>query len=305
MGVEAVDQVTDDVIDLSDDVDELDRDREEPEDSDGTDDEAGEKTDGEDKAEDGEKGGEGDAAGEDGGEGEGKEDAGSEGEGENEDPPVDKTKEEISSLRQMVRAQRNQLKDLEGQLKKQNDALVDKDIIAEDEVSEVDVKANEQRSEVLDQMVELMELNPKYEDVKSVCTQSNFDDVTETLAKAYVAEHGGDELEVAGQIAEAVWSKANPYKEMYGLVKQYHPEFAGKASDAGGKDKLEQAKDTAGKKTGNGKDAAPSLSSMSGGGGSKTGGSGWTSQRIDQLSEEELNDVPADIYDKYMMGTLD
>lgn len=304
MGTEVVDQIADnEFVDLSDDVDELDRDRKEPEELDGDADETGGKDAGEDKDEEGEKEGEGDDAGEKGGEGEGEEGAGGEGEGEGEDeiaPPVDKTKEEISSLRQMVRAQRNQLKDLEGQLKKQNAALVDKDIIAEDELAPEDAKINEQRSEVLDQMVELMELNPKFEDVKSVCTQSNFDDVTETLARAYIAEHGGDEVEVAGQIAEAVWSKANPYKEMYGLVKQYHPDFAGKESDSGVGNKLEQAKNaTKGKK-----EAAPSLSSLPGSTGGKSG-SGWTSQRIDQLSEEELNDVPSDIYDKYMMGTLD
>lgn len=285
-------------VDLADDVDELDREREEPgeeEDADGDEEESSEES----KDEEGE-------AAEDGGDAD-DDDGAREEEGEGDEEPEDagdKTADEIKSLRQVVRAQRSQLKELEGKLEKHTEALKDKDIIADDELG--DGKEAEEaaaaHSELLDQMVELMELNPKFEDVREVCSQANFDDVSELLAKAYVAEHGGEVDEVADQIAASVWAKTNPYKEMYGLVKTYHPDFAEKKSESKG-DVLEKAKVT--KKAAK-KDAAPSLSNMPGGsGGGKSAGAGWTSARIDQLSEDELSKVPADVYEAYMTGELD
>ena len=51
-----------------------------------------------------------------------------------------------------------------------------------------------------------------------------------------------------------------------------------------------------------GNKAASSIQDMGGSGGG-TGG-GWTADRIDRLSENELNKVPGDIYEKYLQGIL-
>ena len=284
------------VIDLNDDVDELDRDRTEEEDDpseDAGEDEDASADESDDEAEDESK----DEAEEKDDAEESSDDTSDDAADADEKDDGDDAKAEIASLRQMVRAQRLQMKDLEVQMKKQNDALVEGDLLTDDSATDEEKAATEQRSEMLDQMVELMELTPKLEDVKYVCSQSNFNDVTDMLAKAYVAEHGGDADDVAGEIASTVWAKPNPYKEMYKLVKDYHPDFAKKKSESKSEDVLEKAK--------KGKEkAAPSLSNMPSGGG-KSGGSGWTSQRIDQLTEDELTKVPSDVYDKYMLGELD
>ena len=283
--VTEINDTSESVIALNDDVDELDREREEVE---GTEEPGEESTDAE--TDDEETPEEKDDA---------EEESDESSDGTADEAVVDTSgKEEITSLRQMIRAQRLQMRDLEAKMEKQTEALVQSDILPEDDAGEEDQAAAGQRAEVLDQMVELMELNPKFEDVKDVCSQSNFDDVSELLAKAYVAEHGGNAEEVADEIAVTIWAKTNPYKEMYKLVKDYHPDFAEKKSESKRGDVLEKAK--------KGKEAAaPSLSNMPSSGGKSAGGSGWTAQRIDQLTEDELTKVPSDVYEKYMLGDLD
>jgi hypothetical protein len=217
---------------------------------------------------------------------------------DDDDTGVDQRDAEISSLRQMSRALRQQVQELNSKLEKQGKALIDKDILDEEEPDEEAAALQAQRDAVLNEMVEMMELNPKYEDVKEVCTQENCDDVIEALAQAYVAEKGGDAAEVFENLYGVIWSKANPYKELYGLVKQNHPRFQQTTSkndvsdDDGGKKK--EKKPT---------DAPSSLSSVDGGGSKNS--AGWTSSRIDKMSEAELDKVPTDIYEKYMRGTLD
>lgn len=289
-------------VELGDTVDELDRTRvEEDTDDSSADDESTEETTDADESsetEETEESGEEDSENKDGEEEDGEVADEEEGEEEEEAP---KPENEIKALRQMVRAQRLQMKEQEGTLKKLNQALVDKDIIAEDEVAdEEDAAVVERRSQVLDEMVELMELNPKFEDVKVVCSQGNFDDVAELLAEAYVREHGGDAADVAGAITENVWAKANPYKTMYDLVKTHHPDFQEKQ----GKSREDLATDAlkGKKKSPSKKETAPSLSQVDGGEAKNT--TGWTAARIDRMTEDELSKVPADVYEKYMRDEL-
>jgi hypothetical protein len=185
------------------------------------------------------------------------------------------------------------MKNLEGQLKKQNAALVDKDIVAEDELSDEESAATNARNDTLEQLVEVMAVNPKYEDVNEVCSQGNTDDVVEMLAEAYVSENGGNADEVADGILAALWAKPNPYKEIYELVKQHHPTYAVEEGAEGKPAKPPKEKPA----------VAPSLSGLPAGGGKS--GTGWTSSRIDGLSEKELEKVPADVYAKYMRDELD
>ena len=215
---------------------------------------------------------------------------------EDEVDPVEALKKEVGSLRSMVRSQRRLTKTLEEQLEKQNAALVDKDIVAEDELSDEGAEAVAARNKTLENLVEVMELNPKFEDVKDVCSQSNVDDVVEMLARSYVEEHGGDIDEIADGIIASIWAKPNPYKEIYGLVKEFHPDYVVIKEKVKVKDVEEEEEKTS-------KKAAPSLSGIKAGGGK--GGVGWTADRIDKMSEAELGTVPADIYEKYMQGELD
>jgi hypothetical protein len=205
-------------------------------------------------------------------------------------------RDEVSSLRQMSRALRLEVKALQTKLQKQTDALVDKDIITEDEVDSADDRAAfDARQSTLNDMLELMELNPKFEDVKEVCSQVHFDDTIEMLANAYVAENGGDVDDTVEALTGSVWSKTNPFKEMYGLIKKYHPNYTAEGAEKN---------DTGAKPPGKKKNkVAPSLSDMPAGAGKNS--TGWTSERIDKLSEDKLDNVPADVYEKYMRGELD
>ena len=147
---------------------------------------------------------------------------------------------------------------------------------------------------ILETLIEVMEMNPKYPDVRDVCSQNNFQDMFDTVGEAIAAKEGKDAGLAALEVEAAVWKMPNPYKYMYDLIKQYHPKYAGK------EEKKEAVPGT--KAPTAPKPTPTSLANVPG----KTSGSNkWTSARIDELDEMDLNSVPPDIYDKYLRGELE
>jgi len=160
----------------------------------------------------------------------------------------------------------------------------------------------ETRAEPFNLMVEIMKNSVDYKDVEDVCSQANFDDLVDVIATDVAEKNNISISEATLAVQLRIWQQTNPYKYTYGLIKKYHPAYATDEKDS---KKDEESSDTKGKKK-TAKEvikAAPgSVADMGGGSANK---SGWTTEKILALPEEELSKVPTDIYDKYMAGELD
>jgi predicted flap endonuclease-1-like 5' DNA nuclease len=218
--------------------------------------------------------------------------------------------DDVRELREQLRASQNALKKITGDYQKLNKILIDKGLITEDEAKATEEEeaaaqaAFQARQEKLQEMVSIMEINPDYKDVREVCSQRNFDDVVEAMARFYVKENGGKLPDVIESLEKEVWSEPNPYKRIYTLVKKYHPKYVVKGDTKKVEEDAKKIAEEADKaKPKKAVEANPSAASIGAGGGG-TGGGGWTAARIDALPEDELQTVPKDIYDKYLRGEL-
>jgi hypothetical protein len=240
-----------------------------------------------------------------------------------EESPFLSLEEQNRELRQMLRAQKRDISILQSKLErvekrssfatKQAEKEVDeysklfgseklpepgeKDGESKEQLSALEIANQEllsiasQKAPILETMVELMELTPKYQDVRDVCSQSNFQDIFDSVGEEIARREGKDPSLASLEVEAAVWKMANPYKYMYGIIKQYHPKYAGKEEKAPAPPVTNEPKKT-----------PTSLANVPG----KTSSKGaWNSARIDEMSVEELDSVPADIYDKYLKGELD
>jgi len=146
----------------------------------------------------------------------------------------------------------------------------------------------------LDVLLETMGQSETYKDILDVCSRSNFDDIFESIASEVTKDDPTKNMdEVLLEIELSVWNKPNPYKYMYDLVKTYHPTYAGKETVAKpGEKVVKEVKvvDAPGTIADKGADADLKV--------------GWTKERIDELPEEDLGQVPAETYEKYMQGEL-
>ena len=148
------------------------------------------------------------------------------------------------------------------------------------------------------EIIAVMEVNPKYEDLAAVCTSNNFEDIFERVAIFRSGENGTDFSTELVKVKAEVWSMPNPYKYMYETIKEYHPKFA--QTEIPKKEKENVSAKEVLKKT---VVTAPgSVANM--GGGDETKG-GWTAERIDNMPEGKLHEVPKDIYKKWLTGDLD
>jgi len=167
----------------------------------------------------------------------------------------------------------------------------------------------ERRGESFSTLLEAMELNPKFEDVRTVCSAGNFNDIFETVAKIHAEENGTSLDEELMKAKLEVWKMPNPYKYMYETIKAYHPSYkvkevikeAIKEADVKGKtakEVLEAAKVREKKPV-----VAPgTIANLSG---SATEQGGWTAAKIDSLDEVELRKVPREVYSQWLNGELD
>jgi len=196
-------------------------------------------------------------------------------------------------LRQLLRSQKMELELLKNTVARheavQNSDVGDDVPLSEIEQLQLDIAAlGEVRSSEISLLLETMELNPKYEDVKVVCSRSNFDDILDLAAVDVAAKSGISETEALLVLEKEVWSQANPYKYMYDLIKGYHPKYQAVAADPVAPRRI----------------VAEAPVSVSGLGGDAGITGGWTSSKIDAMAETDLGKVPPDIYEKYLQGTL-
>jgi hypothetical protein len=164
-----------------------------------------------------------------------------------------------------------------------------------------------ERGGMYDLMLEQMLGMEQYKDVADVCSESNTQDIVAAVADQLVKDQGIDFGLAALRVEQHIWTQPNPYKYLYGLIKEYHPSYTKEASPETG----EAGKTGEEGKTGKPKDktkgkppAAPgSIAPFTGSQDAQK--TGWTAERIDNLPEDELGKVPPEIYDKYLAGELD
>ena len=208
------------------------------------------------------------------------------------------TAAELSELRGLLRQLRNDNIDLKAKL-----SAVERVQSGEFGKEGTDVKQTEleqyreQLSEAVSrdfsQIIAVMEVNPKYEDLETVCTQENFDDIFERVAKYRTGQNGTDfDVELLKAKYE-VWALPNPYKYMYETIKQYNPKFATVKTAA-----AEEAKPKA-------KTPVTTPTSVATMGSGDEAQGGWTAERIDNMPESKLHEVPKAVYSKWLCGELD
>lgn len=197
-------------------------------------------------------------------------------------------REENLVLRQTARVQKQEIDRVTVQLVKMNTALEKAGLV--EKPSEEEQKATENlvnsRNMMLDNLLETMEINPKYEDIREVVSQDHFDDMVEAMAAVVAEKEGMPEADAEKRLRGEIWGLTNPYKFMYGQIKKYHPKYA---KDAEVKEGDKSIPNT-----------VKSIHDASG----DTGSTGWTATRIDEMDEKEIGNIPKDIYDKYLKGQL-
>lgn len=219
------------------------------------------------------------------------------------DPTPDKTSgtDEVSQLRIILREQNRRIRELQAQMEKSTSTLTEKGLLEEKDEDEAAAEqtANSLRAIQLETIFETMRINPKFEDVDTVVSQSRFDDMIEGYAFAQAQKAGGTTEDYIDAVAEKIWAMPNPYRFMYEKIKQYHPDFKTHPPVAEPDPKTSTPptpKAELKPKT------APATISNLPASNAETGG--WTSARIDGMSEEDLGKVPKDIYQKYLSGDL-
>ena len=208
------------------------------------------------------------------------------------------TPDELSELRQITREQKRALQVQEDKYNDLIKRMKEADILGEDKADPNVEMLHQMRSMQLDNLIAVMEVNPKYEDVKEVCSAANFGDLVDALANAVQAKQGGNIDDIVKEIESDIWKLPNPYAFIYEQVKAHHPKYVksntddkGKNGEKGGKDKKKDIPKV-----------PPSINDTLGGG--DKGMTGWTAARIDALEEKELDNVPKDIYAKYLRNEL-
>ena len=222
-----------------------------------------------------------------------------------EEPVLDEKDEEIRNLRQISRDQKRELDKVTQALERTNKLLKEANLIPpeEEEKNKAIEEFRARREEQLENLLEIMRVSDRYGDVDEVVSQEHFDDMVEAMARAYIAEHGGKLEDVIKGVEAEIWATRNPYKLMYDNIKRYHPDYRTASTDKSEEGKV-AGKDGKGR-TREGLDAKKIASSIHElGGGSSSGDGGWTAAKIDELDELELDQVPKDIYDKYLKGEL-
>lgn len=217
---------------------------------------------------------------------------------------ISKRDQEIKELRQILRDAKRQISTLREKVSGVEKLTRDQSLDGNAEVEKgVLTKLQEQlssvansRSAALEVLAETMSLSPLYQDIYDVCTRARFDDIFEVAAAAEAQRSGKPVEQALLEVELDVWKQPNPYKYMYNVIKKYHPDFAGKTQQ-------QKTEASAQQQTKSTPVVAPSSISGMGGGGA-TGQGGWTSARIDAMDVSELDSVPADVYQKYLLGTL-
>lgn len=210
-----------------------------------------------------------------------------------------KSTDEVSRLRILLREQNRRIRELHSKVEKSTGQLKEKGYIEEsDEEEQLEAeKTNTIRAIQLETLLETMRINPKFEDVDTVVSQSRFDDMVEGYAFATAQQQGGKAEDYIDAVAAKIWAMPNPYRFMYEKIKAFHPDFASK-EERKEEPETPKAQPKAEPKP---KTAPATISNLPA---SNEESGGWTSSRIDNMSEEDLIKVPKDIYQRYLSGDL-
>jgi len=221
---------------------------------------------------------------------------------------------EIAELRSLLRDGKRESTLLKQQLErvdKRTSKVIDeetgeeKDI--EEELTPIELKMAEKDSVMatrggqLDVLLQQMTETKKWADVGVVVSQSRFNDVVDVMAGHISKEQGGNYEETRLDVEVNIWKMSNPYKYMYDVIKQYHPDFATKEE---AKEETEESKTETKAAETKVKEPVKKVTSI----GDMKGGSdkgGWTSAKIDAMDELDMDKVPTDVYDKYLRNELD
>jgi len=149
------------------------------------------------------------------------------------------------------------------------------------------------------ELVAVMEVNPKYEDLAEVCSKSHFDDIFEKVAAHRSSENGSNFNVELVKVKSEVWSLPNPYKYMYEAIREYHEDYAKPVEKETVAKPAITAKEIVAKKVVTAPGTVANL-----GGGDETKG-GWTAEKLDNMPEDKLHTVPKDVYKKWLAGDLD
>jgi len=217
------------------------------------------------------------------------------------------TADEVTELRKILREQKRELsllKAKQSRVDKRTSKVIDeetgeeKDIEEELTPIETKIAAREQlaaeRGGQLEIMLEQMSDTKKWSDVKDVVTEDRVEEIIDVIAEHITGKEGGELEENRLDVELSVWSIANPYKYMYDLIKQYHPDY-NKEDSKTKTNVTEKSKK---------KEPAKTNASIGGLKGSGDKG-GWTAAKIDAMDELDLKDVPRDVYNKYLRNELD
>jgi len=159
----------------------------------------------------------------------------------------------------------------------------------------------QQRSEQLITLVETMAVNPKYEDVKEVCSRSNLNDLVDAMAAKLATDHGIDPVVAALKVETAIWRQPNPYAWMYETIKANHPKYAKATSTPATKEAVAPTAETK-PRLPTPAEAPPSVLPL--GPTDTSQGTGWTASKLDAMDELELIKVPSNIRQQYLTGQL-
>lgn len=169
---------------------------------------------------------------------------------------------------------------------------------SEVEALEEEVKAlHNSKDGIFELQLEVMSESKKFPDAASVCSEANINDIMDAISKQVAEDQGLDYHHASLEVEKFIWSHKKPYNYLYDLIKEYHPKYSGKS-------KGQDTSTETGKKEGEKKKSkAPgSIAEVPSSEGTKTG---WTSARIDAMNEIDLQKVPKDIYEKYLIGELE
>jgi len=223
-------------------------------------------------------------------------------EGDDEPDPRDI---EIRNLKKANQSQEEDLRELRAEQRKTQKMLLDSGLIKEEDLEgeddEVDPLVEATRIK-LETLVETMKLNPNYADLDDVVSEERYNDTISGAVQTLVDDKGYSKDDAFDAVNQFIWTKPNPYKYLYDVVKKTHPDFYVEDKVEDKDDKGKKKKDDERNKK---KEVAASLNDIPGGGDKDEKG-GWTTAKIDSIPEDKLDaaNIPQAIYDKYMAGEL-
>jgi hypothetical protein len=227
------------------------------------------------------------------------------------DPELAKAREEIAALRSTVREMRREVAVATAKSSPEFKEVVEEDELTGDKVTkqvavepEIVKLQNEvnsllkQNKGIHEEFLDMMRYTEAFKDVDTVCTTERVADIIDMASARLAKEHNILPAVAELAVQRSLYSMSSPYKYLYKLIKDHHPDFKKPAQEAKPVTPAASPAPAQQLKPVNAPSsvvAVPKDSTMN---------TGWTAARIDALDEDELSKVPPDIYTKYMRNEL-